>query len=78
MRAELIRTGLDFLNHVLLYVTNKMSFGQYYNAKKFIIFIPSILFTVFGFHTLTEAYHSVISSAPLEETATSIIPLLVR
>lgn len=77
MRAELIRTSLDVFNHVLLYVTNRMSFGQYYNAKKFIIFIPSVLFFISGCSTLLEAYHSAIAEHSSELASVSLIPLIV-
>lgn len=77
LRAELLRTTIDAINHVLLYFANKAHFGQMYNLKKHVVFVPALLFIVFGVDTLHEVYHGIMHPQVDLPAAASWIPLLV-
>ena len=79
LRAELMRTCVDTANHVMLYIANKLSVTKYRNYKKYIVFIPAVLFTCFGIETLQNVYTEFLTG---EKTADhmdfSFIPLAVK
>lgn len=77
LRAELIRTVIDFANHICLFFANKLSFGEYYDLKKYIVFVPAFFFTFFGGATLWEVYREVVSGPHLELVDQSWVPLAV-
>jgi hypothetical protein len=77
LRAELIRTAIDFVNHVVLYIANKISFDQYYSIKKYIVFVPSFLFTAVGIETMGNLWHEVFHGLGNGEESFAIIPLVV-
>lgn len=54
LSAELTRTMLDTLNHLLLYITNKFQLRSVPNLRKGIFLIPPILFMSSGVTTLYE------------------------
>lgn len=65
---------MDVLNHIVLYVANRMHFGQWRNAKKYIVFVPAVLFTFFGFST----FHEILFGHPeVHQASTSLVPVLV-
>ena len=73
----MIRSVLDIVNHVILYVCNKISFGDYYNIKKYIVFMPAIFFVGSGFHTLSSAYSTFYYPVHEAPVAFSWIPIAV-
>lgn len=54
-----------------------MSFGQYFNLKKYIVFIPSALFIFFGIETFASLYTEIFHSVGGIKEEFSLIPLLV-
>ena len=78
LRAELIRTVIDVVNHVVLYIANKISFDEYYKIKKYIVFLPSFLFTVVGIETMHNLWHEVFHPGSGVEESFAFIPLAVR
>ncbi len=52
LQSELIRTMIDTINHCCLFTANKITFDQFLGIKKYLVFIPSVFFTISGLETL--------------------------
>ncbi len=78
LRSELFRPIVDSINHVMLFVANKISFDQYFRVKKYIIFIPAVLFTCSGVDTFVHVFKSFSNGMVISDLPPfSFIPLLV-
>ena len=76
LRSELLRSSVDAINHVMLYFANKIGFDEYFSLKKYIIFIPAVLFTISGIDTFNHLFHSFSTGEVISEIPTlSLIPL---
>lgn len=77
LRAELIRTAIDFVNHLALFTANKLSFEEAPRLKKYIVFLPAFFFSFFGCSTLHEVYLEAFTGPHVEVVAQSWVPLAV-
>lgn len=76
LRSELLRSSIDAVNHIMLYFANKISFDEYFCLKKYIIFIPAVLFTVSGIDTFNHVFRAFLSGEVLSEIPVlSLVPL---
>ena len=66
-RAELIRSGIDAINHIILFSTSFINLNPsrrypygLEKIKNVVVMIPAVLFFVFGLETIMSAFHEII------------------
>ena len=67
---------IDSVNHVCLYTANKITFEQAMGIKKYLVFIPSLFFTISGIETLNEVFEYFLKESQVEHLHDfSLIPI---
>lgn len=86
MKAELVRSCIDFVNHLVLYSVNKLNLKDdqqlQRRVKNAIVLVPGVLFLGSGLETLHEVFNYFTSNAEVigdfEGIPQSLIPIYVN